>query len=164
MAPQTKKVQCTPSHEISLSDKLRPGLIGKIGNDTFLHTCTERVPSRSFPCLHVHIIGETVDDLRFVEQSAVKSGIGVWRLPETWCAWLPTSLQHRTNSGRDWTCSLVPALGGHLPKWEPSPSRTSRIPAPLVDIAAPPHRDPLTDLLHSSCHLRHSPFNEKSCD
>ena len=76
------------SHEISLSDKLRPGFLGKLGNDPFLLLA----PSRSFPCLHVHITGATVDDLRFVEQTAVKSGTGVWRLPESWCAWLPASL------------------------------------------------------------------------
>ena len=72
-----KKVQRTCSHEISLSDQMRPGLLGKIGDDTFLHARTELMPSRSFPCLHFHITRETVDDLRLVEQSAVQSGTGV---------------------------------------------------------------------------------------
>ena len=40
-----KKVHCT--RFLSLSDKLRPGLLGKVGNDAFLHTCTEQAPSRS---------------------------------------------------------------------------------------------------------------------
>ena len=43
-----KKVQRTCSHEISFFDQLRPGLLGKIGDDTFLHARTERVPSRFF--------------------------------------------------------------------------------------------------------------------
>ena len=28
-----------------------------------------------------------------------------------WCTRLPATLQHRTNGGRDWACSLVPASG-----------------------------------------------------
>ena len=68
-------------------------------------------PAAFFPHLRFHILGETVDYLRLVEQSAVKSGTGVWRLPETWCARLPARLQHRTNGGRDWACGLVPASG-----------------------------------------------------
>ena len=32
-----KKVKCARSHEISFSDKLRLGLLGKVGDDTFLH-------------------------------------------------------------------------------------------------------------------------------
>ena len=84
MAPQTRKSSARAAITF-LSDGLRPGLLGKIGDDAFLHTCTEQMPSRSVPCLHFHTTGETVDDLRFVEQSAVKSCTGVRRVPETWC-------------------------------------------------------------------------------
>ena len=56
----------------ALFDQLRPGLLGKIGNDAFLHARTERLPSRSFPRLHFHILGETVDDLRLVAQGAIQ--------------------------------------------------------------------------------------------
>ena len=69
------------------------------------------MPSCSFPCLHVHTPGETVDDQRLVQQKAIQSSTGVQRLPETWCARLPARLQHRANGGRDWACSLVPASG-----------------------------------------------------
>ena len=106
-----KKVQRTCSHEISFFDQLRPGLLGKVGDDTFLHTCTERMPSRSFPCLQFHNPGETFHDLRLVEQSTVQSSTGDKRLREKWCARLPARLQHRANGGRDWTCSMVPASG-----------------------------------------------------
>ena len=75
-----KSVQRTCSREISLSDQLRLGLLGNIGDDTFLLTRTERTSSRSLPCLHFHVTGETVVDLRFVEQSAVQRGTGVWCL------------------------------------------------------------------------------------
>ena len=66
-----KKIQRTYSHEISLFDQLRPGLLGKIGNDAFLHARTERMPSRSCPRLHFHILGETVEDQSLVEQSSI---------------------------------------------------------------------------------------------
>ena len=99
MAPQTRKSSARASHEISLFDQLRPGLLRKIGNDAFLHARTERMPSRSFPCFHFHILGETVDDLRLVEQRAIQSSTGVWRLPETWCPRPLARLQHRTNGG-----------------------------------------------------------------
>ena len=42
MALQTK-FQCMRSHDNFLSDHLKPGFLGKLGNDIFLHTCTERV-------------------------------------------------------------------------------------------------------------------------
>ena len=87
MAPQTRKSSARAAMKF-LFDQLRPGLLGKIGDDTFLHARTERMPSRSFPCWHFHIPGETVDDLRLVEQSAIQSSTGVWRLPETWCTQL----------------------------------------------------------------------------
>ena len=119
------KIQPTCSNEISLFVQLRPGFLGKIGNDAFLHARTERMPSRSFPRWHVHILGETGDDLRLVEQSSIKSSTGFWRLPETWCARLPARFQNRTDSGRDWTCRLVLASGVFCQSGSLFPNRPS---------------------------------------
>ena len=35
------------------------------------------MPGRCFPCLHLHITGETVDDVRLVKQGAVQSGAAI---------------------------------------------------------------------------------------
>ena len=144
----------------SLSDQLRPGCLGKIGQDAFLHACAERVSSHCLPCLHVHTSVETVGNLRLGEQNAVGGSTGVWRLPETSRAWLPARCQNRSDSGRDWTCRFVPASGiirldgGSFP-----PYLTNS--APCVNIEATPHRDPLADVLNSVavCGTRFSPKN-----
>ena len=68
---------CTCRHGISLFDQLRSCLLGKIGSDASLHARTERMPGRSFPRLHFHVLGETDDDLCLVEQCAIQSGTGV---------------------------------------------------------------------------------------
>ena len=73
-----QKIQRTCSREISLFDQLRPGFLGKIGDDAFLHAR-----------LHFHVLRETVHDLRLVKQGAIQGGAGVWRLPEPWCARRP---------------------------------------------------------------------------
>ena len=96
-------------------------------------------PAALFPCLHSHIYGGTVDDLCLVEQSSLQDVAShVWRLPETWCAWLPARFQNRADSGRDWTCRFVPASRGHLPKWAPFFLQTLRI-LRLVSTLKPRH-------------------------
>ena len=70
MAPQTRKIQRPRSHEISFIDQLRPGLLGKVGSDTFLHARTQRVTRCFFPHLRAF------DYLRLVEQSSIQSSTG----------------------------------------------------------------------------------------
>ena len=82
--------------------------------------------------------------------------------PSTICA-MVNRAPSRVARGRDWTCRFVPSTGilcqdgGYFP-----PDLTSS--APYVDIAAPPHRDPLADLFDSGSSLWHSPFTEKPFD
>ena len=94
MAPQTRKSSARAARKFPFFDQLRPGLLGKVGSDTFLHARTQRVPRRLFPHLHFHILGETFDDLRLVvEQSPTQSSTGFKRMPETWCARFPARFQ-----------------------------------------------------------------------
>ena len=136
-----KKIQRTCSHEISLFDQLRPGLLGKIGDDAFLHARTERMPSRSFPRLHFYILGETVDDLRLVEQSSILSSTGFWRLSETWCG----------------ACGLVPASGVFC-------QNGSLFPQTLRNLRLASTLKPLHMVIHSGGTLWHSLFAEEPCD
>ena len=90
--------------------------------------------SRSFPCLHFHIPGETVDDLGLVEQSAIQSRTGVWRLPETGCAQEP----HTPKLGPIQTKELWPksSSGDNLPKcWMHNQRRRRCIRCQLEDIS-----------------------------
>ena len=64
--------------------------------------------SSVLPQLHLHVFGETVDNLCLVEQSGVKGSTGVWRLPENWRAWFPARFQNRTDGGSDRTSSFAP--------------------------------------------------------
>ena len=89
-----KKIQRPRSYEISSLDQLRPGLLGKVGGDTFLRARTQRVPRCCFPHLRFHILGETFDYLRLIEQSSVQSSMGFCRLPKTWCPRLPACFQY----------------------------------------------------------------------
>ena len=88
--------------------------------------------------------------------------ISLKKKPSTICA-MVNRAPSRVARGRDWTCRFVPSTGilcqdgGYFP-----PDLTSS--APYVDIAAPPHRDPLADLFDSGSSLWHSPFTEKPCD
>ena len=59
-----KRIQSTSRHEISFLDQLRSGFLCETCDDTFLQTGTGKMPGHCFPCLHLHITGETVNDLR----------------------------------------------------------------------------------------------------
>ena len=96
-----QKIQCPNRRDILRSSQSIPGFFGEIGNDAFLHARTERVTSSLFPYSHLHVSGESVDNLCLIEQSAIKGSTGVWRLLETWRAWFSARFQNRTNCGRD---------------------------------------------------------------
>ena len=111
-------------------------------------------PAALFHVCIFHIPRETIDDLR---------STGVWRLPETCCSRLPARLQHQTNGGRPWACSLVPASGIFCQSGSLFLSDLANS-APCVDIETSPHCDPLADLFNSGSSLWHSLFAAEPCD
>ena len=149
-----KKVQHTCSHEISLFDQLRPGLLGKVGVDTSLHARTERMPGRSFPSLHFHpwrlsmicaLLNKAPSTIALVSgvcQPASKTEQMVAEIgPAAWVQRRGVCCQNG---------SLFP------------PDLTSS--ASCVDIETSPHCDPLADLFNSGGSLWHSVFAEEPYD
>ena len=143
-----------------------PGFLGKIGSGAFLHARTEGMPSHTFPHLHFHIFGESVVDLRLVEQSSIQGSTGFWRLPENWSARLTARIQDRTDSGRDWTCRLVPASGVFCQSGGLFLTQTLRIRRPVSTLK------PLHIVIHSlicstrvaTCGTRFSPKNHATVE
>ena len=63
-----------------------------------------------------------------------------------------------------WDLSLCCNVGDHSPTWSGSFPADLTNSAPCVDNEAPPHSDPLADLLNSGGSFRHPLFTEKPCD